>query len=69
MATTASPGLVHYFDTKRHLLLCEAGGFELRSTKHARGVTCPVCVELLAGKSATAEGSAKDPPHRPLYSK
>jgi hypothetical protein len=68
MATTASPDLVHYFDTKRHLLLCGAGGFELRSTKHPRGVTCPACVELLAAKSTTAE-AAPEELNRPMYSK
>jgi hypothetical protein len=69
MATTASPDLVHYFDTKRHLLLCGAGGFELRSTKHPRGVTCAVCIELLAAKPTTAEGASGESLHRPMYSK
>ncbi len=46
--------LVHYFDTESRLILCEAGGFELHSTKHRRGVTCPACNELLAAKSASS---------------
>ncbi len=56
-------GQVHYFDTQRHVILCEAGGFELRSTKHPRGVTCTACIELLArmrarGPEAATEDSA-----------
>lgn len=46
--------LVHCFDTQRHLILCGAGRFELRSTKHARGVTCQACIELLAAKSTAS---------------
>jgi len=66
MATTAVPALVHYFDTASHRILCAAGGFELRSTKHARGVTCPTCSQLLAAKEdAGAEGDAKRTPHPP----
>ena len=60
-----SVGLIHFFDTQRHVILCEAGGFELHSTKHRRGVTCPACIELLAAKStgdleSTAEGASHD---------
>ena len=56
--------LVHYFDTQRHQNLCDAHGFEHRSTKHARGVTCPTCVRLLAAKQASsAEGAVERSSH------
>jgi hypothetical protein len=55
-----SVGLVHYYDTQRHVILCEAGGFELHSTKHRRGVTCPACIELLATKASTSPQAAAD---------
>jgi hypothetical protein len=45
-ALTATP-LVHYFDTRLHRILCGLRGFEHRSTKHARNVTCEACVALL----------------------
>lgn len=43
---------VHFYDTDRHLILCGVRGFADRSTKHARTVTCPTCVELLADRRA-----------------
>jgi hypothetical protein len=58
-----SVGLVHYYDTQSHMILCEAGGFELHSTKHFRGVTCSACIELRARErairpEAVAEGTS-----------
>ena len=38
--------VIHYFDTLDHRILCGVPGFD-RSTKHARAVTCPACVERL----------------------
>jgi hypothetical protein len=61
-ALTVTP-LVHYFDTRLHRILCGLRGFEHRSTKHARNVTCEACVALL-GKSleddAPSRASARD---------
>jgi hypothetical protein len=55
--------LVHYFDTRQHRILCGLRGFEHRSTKHARNVTCEACVALL-GKplegDAPSRASAPD---------
>jgi hypothetical protein len=48
--------LVHYYDTRTHAILCGVHGFEHRSTKHARSVTCPACVGLLA-KRPTLDAS------------
>jgi len=39
--------VIHFFDVRRRETLCGLRGFEHRSTKHARGVTCPACVGLL----------------------
>ncbi len=44
--------LVHYYDTRLHVILCGLRGFEHRSTKHSRNVTCQSCVDLL-GKQPT----------------
>ncbi len=44
--------LVHYYDTRLHQILCGLRGFDHRSTKHSRNVTCPSCVGLL-GKRPT----------------
>jgi hypothetical protein len=58
--------VVHFYDVRLRETLCGLRGFEHRSTKHARGVTCPACVGLLherltpsaaaapAGKSAAS---------------
>ncbi len=39
--------VVHYYDTRLRETLCGLRGFEHRSTKHPRGVTCPACAGLL----------------------
>lgn len=39
--------LIHFYDVRLRETLCGLRGFEHRSTKHARGVTCPACVGLL----------------------
>ncbi len=43
--TAAIP--IHFYDARVRETLCGLRGFEHRSTKHARGVTCPACVGLL----------------------
>lgn len=57
--TARSP--VHYYDTSRHLILCGLRGFDHRSTKHSRDVTCEACVGLLrarpTGTAAVAPGA------------
>jgi hypothetical protein len=57
--------VVHFYDTRLRETLCGLRGFEHRSTKYARGVTCPACVGLLherptpaAVDSGAAAGSA-----------
>jgi hypothetical protein len=58
--TSASP--VHYYDTRLHRILCGLRGFEQRSTKHSRSVTCPACVGLLAKRPETlAPGASATP--------
>ncbi|HYD40913.1 MAG TPA: hypothetical protein VEB43_08780 [Anaeromyxobacter sp.] len=39
--------VIHYYDTRTRETLCGLRGFEERSTKHARGVTCRACAGLL----------------------
>jgi hypothetical protein len=38
---------VHYYDTRLHEILCGQRGFEHRSTKHSRNVTCQSCLNVL----------------------
>lgn len=47
METLSATNVVHYYETRLHETLCGLRGFEHRSTKHARGVTCSACVGLL----------------------
>jgi hypothetical protein len=49
---------VHYFDTGLHRILCGLQGFEHRSTKHSRDVTCEACVGLLRERPASPAPSA-----------
>ncbi len=46
--------LVHYFDTRQRRILCGAAGLDLRSTKHARTVTCEACIGLLRDRLAAS---------------
>jgi hypothetical protein len=55
-ARIATPS-VHYYDTRRHLILCGLGGFEHRSTKHSRSVTCSACLGLLGERPTIASSS------------
>lgn len=52
---------MHYYDTHLHGIPCGAKGADVRSTKHARGVTCRSCLQALRDKppveSAPAEAS------------
>ena len=47
METLSAANVVHFYETRLHETLCGLRGFEHRSTKHARGVTCGACVGLL----------------------
>jgi hypothetical protein len=39
--------IVHSYDTDRHAIRCGVSGHS-SSTKHAKAVTCPECLRLLA---------------------
>jgi hypothetical protein len=39
--------VIHFYDVRLRETLCGLRGFEHRSTKYARGVTCPACAGLL----------------------
>ncbi len=43
----ANEVLVHSYDVERRAVRCGRPG-QAESTKHARGVTCPECLRLLA---------------------
>ena len=58
MDTTPRPPPIHFYDTDQHRILCGLRGFESRSSKHARSVTCPTCVELLGERKAAARAAA-----------
>ncbi|HEY6006621.1 MAG TPA: hypothetical protein VIV57_27320 [Anaeromyxobacter sp.] len=49
--------LVHFFDTRLHRILCGLRGFEHRSTKHSRDVTCDACIGLLRERPVKAAGT------------
>jgi len=49
---------VHYFDTRLHRILCGLEGYDHRSTKHSRDVTCDACVGLLRERPVTPAPSA-----------
>ncbi len=57
--------VVHWFDTAGHRVACGAG-LASRSTKYARAVSCPSCVEVLrhraAGEAAAGEAAAAHAP-------
>lgn len=47
MDDVAPASLIHFYDVRLRETLCGLRGFEHRSTKHARSVTCGACVGLL----------------------
>ncbi len=47
MDELAPVSVIHFYDVRSRETLCGLRGFEHRSTKYARGVTCPACVGLL----------------------
>lgn len=58
MDATNATSPVHYYDTRQHLILCGLRGFDNRSTKYSRSVTCSACRELLGEAPVTAWPSA-----------
>ena len=41
---------IHYYDTRLHGIPCGAKGPEVRSSRHARSVTCRSCLQALRDK-------------------
>lgn len=60
MDTLKAASVVHFYDTRRRETLCGLRGFEERSTKHARGVTCPACAGLLHERLTPDASAASD---------
>jgi hypothetical protein len=54
--------VVHFYDTHRHAILCGVRGFEHRSSKHARSVTCEACVGLLGKHPAMTPAASSAAP-------
>jgi hypothetical protein len=48
--------LIHSYDVERHAIRCGAPG-HTSATKHARDVTCPECLRLLAEVEPAAQRS------------
>jgi hypothetical protein len=62
MDTLTADSIIHYYDTRTRETLCGLRGFEHRSTKHVRGVTCDACVGLLHERLAPPPTWAAEPP-------
>jgi hypothetical protein len=54
--------LVHYYDTRLRRILCGLRGFEHRSSKHSREVTCQACIGLLGKQPSAGAPTASDAP-------
>lgn len=57
MDARLAEAVVHFYDVRARETLCGLRGFEHRSTKYARGVTCPACVGLLQERKAYDAGA------------
>jgi hypothetical protein len=53
--------LIHFYDTRSHAIACGAHGVDVRSTKHARQVTCDACVALLGERASLAGAAGAEP--------
>jgi len=53
--------LIHFYDTHSHEIACGVRGFDHRSTKHSRQVTCQACVGLLGNRPSLAEAAGSEP--------
>ncbi len=51
--------LVHFYDTRSRAIVCGVRGFEHRSTKHPRQVTCQACVGILRERPSLAAAAAE----------
>lgn len=49
--------VVHFYDTRSHAIACGRRGFDQRSTKHSRNVTCRACVAVLGERPSLAEAA------------
>jgi hypothetical protein len=52
--------LIHFYDTHAHRIACGVVGFDLRSTKHPRQVTCQACIALLGERPSLATAPGAD---------
>jgi hypothetical protein len=52
--------LVHFYDTRSRKIACGVSGFDHRSTKHPRQVTCEACVALLGERASLAAAPATE---------
>jgi hypothetical protein len=57
--TPASP--VHFYDTRSHQIACGLRGFDERSTKYLRLVTCHACVAVLGERASLAAAAGSEP--------
>jgi hypothetical protein len=52
---------MHFYDTRAHAIACGVRGFEERSTKHPRSVTCRACVAILRERPAAGPAVGLEP--------
>ena len=53
--------LIHFYDTRSHEIACGLRGFDQRSTKHPRQVTCHACVALIGERPSHAAAAGSEP--------
>jgi hypothetical protein len=61
MENLTPAALIHFYDTRSHEIACGVRGFDARSTKHARQVTCQACVALLGERPSLAAAAGSEP--------
>ena len=54
MEALTPASLVHFYDTRSRRIVCGVSGFDHRSTKHPRQVTCRACVAILGERPVAA---------------
>ncbi len=60
MEALTPASLVHFYDTQAHRIACGVSGFDHRSTKHPRQVTCHACIALLGERPSLATAPGVD---------
>lgn len=60
MEALTPASLVHFYDTHSRRIVCGVSGFDHRSTKHPRQVTCQACVALIGKRPSLAEAPGSD---------